>query len=84
MSEGSYNNDRLNQIEQQLEQQIQFNAELRTSFEISRNRDESRLAELAELRQTAEALLQVVQLHQRDIEVLAEAMRQHRSDGHGA
>jgi hypothetical protein len=38
----------------------------------------------AELRTTAELLLQTVQLHQQQIEVIAQAFRQHRSDGHGA
>ena len=61
---------RLDRIEAALENQIQVNAAMRTDLEVLRN--------------AAEALLQTAELHQQNIEILAEAMRRHRSDGHGA
>lgn len=75
--------ERLDRLEAMMENQFALNAELRTAIEILNNTAQSQRQETTELRRTAEALLQIVQLHQRDIEVLA-AFRQHRSDGHGA
>jgi len=61
---------RLDRIEAVLESQLQVNATLRTELEV--------------LKSAAEALLQTTELHQRNIEILADAMRRHRGDGHGA
>lgn len=75
---------RQEETQAQLDGQIPVIAELRTSIEVLRNTVESERAMTTELRQTAEALLGVAQVHQRDIEALANAFQQHRSDGHGA
>jgi chromosome segregation ATPase len=82
---------RQEETQAQLDGQIPVIAELRTSIEVLRNAIESeramtteQRAMTTELRQTAEALLGVAQIHQRDIEALASAFQQHRSDGHGA
>lgn len=56
-------------MDEHFEQQMQLNATLRTELEVLKN--------------AAEALLRTAELHQQNIEILAEAMR-HRSDGHGA
>lgn len=61
---------RLDRIEAVLENQIQVNAAMRTDLEVLKN--------------AAEALLRTAELHQQNIEILAEAMRRHRSDGHGS
>ncbi|MER3478301.1 MAG: hypothetical protein C4287_19855, partial [Leptolyngbya sp. ERB_1_2] len=53
-----------------LENQVQVNATLRIELEV--------------LKGAAEALLRTVELHQGNIEILAESMRCHRSDGNGA
>jgi hypothetical protein len=61
---------RFEQAEARFEQQMQLNAALRTDLEVQKN--------------TAETLLRIVEVHQQNIEILAEAIRQHRADGHGA
>ncbi|KAM3096945.1 hypothetical protein ACKFKG_09665 [Phormidesmis sp. 146-35] len=75
--------ERLDRLEAMMESQFALNAELRTAIEILNNTAQSQRQESAELRKTAEAFLQVVQRHQRDIELLT-TDRQHRSDRHGA
>lgn len=75
--------ERLDRIEAALEQQVEVNASLRTSIEVLNNSVETLRLGLADTRASVEALLQVATIHQRDIEALAELIRQHRSDGHG-
>lgn len=55
--------DRLDRIEAALDRQAAVNADLRTSVETLKN-------STTELRLTAEALLQTVQIHQQNFEVL--------------
>jgi chromosome segregation ATPase len=90
-SEGSGSGDRLDRIEaalerigQQLDSQVEVNASLRTSVEVLNNSAETLKLGLEETRASIEALLQIATIHQDDINVLAESIRQHRSDGHGA
>ncbi|MCC5636227.1 hypothetical protein LC593_10230 [Nostoc sp. CHAB 5844] len=61
--------DRLDRIEAALDRQLEVNAELRTS--------------IVELRATAEALLQTVQIHQQNFEVIVDEIRQMQSDIRG-
>ncbi len=63
-------------METHFDQQMQLNAAFRTELEVQKNAAEA-------LRSTAHTLLQIVQLHQQNIEVIAEAVLQHRADGHG-
>ncbi|MBE9014256.1 hypothetical protein IQ250_29125 [Pseudanabaenaceae cyanobacterium LEGE 13415] len=64
-------------IQQQYDNERQLIAELRTRQEVESQKT-------ASLRDAAEALLRTTELHQRNIEILADAIRRHRSDGHGA
>lgn len=87
----SEENSRLDRLEAAIENQFELNAALRTSIEIlnnavesQRQMIESQRQETVELRATAEALLQVAQIHQSNIELLTTEFRHHRSDGHGA
>ncbi|KAM3114100.1 hypothetical protein [Phormidesmis sp. 146-33] len=75
--------ERLDRLEAMMESQFALNAELRTAIEVLNNTAQSQRQESVELRKTAEALLQIVQRHQRDIEFLT-TDRQHRSDRPGA
>ena len=61
--------DRLDRIEATLDRQLEVNAEIRTS--------------VVELRATAEALLQTVQIHQQNFEVIVGEIRQMQSDIRG-
>jgi hypothetical protein len=71
------NQQRFEQIQQWYDNERQLIAEFRTQQTIQSQ-------QLVELRRTAELLLQTVQLHQDDINIIAQSIRQHRSDGHGA
>ena len=51
----------LERMQQRMDQQVELNAALRTDLEVLKN--------------AANALLQTVELHQNNIEILAEAMR---------
>ena len=88
---GKRMSERLDRIEAALEQQVGVNASLRTSVEIlklgledTRKSVEALKLGLEDTRKSVEALLQVATIHQGDIETLAQSIRQHRSDGHGA
>ncbi|MBX9257106.1 hypothetical protein H1Q63_24805 [Desmonostoc muscorum CCALA 125] len=61
--------DRLDRIEVALDRQLEVNAEVRTS--------------VVELRATAEALLQTVQIYQQNFEVIVGEIRQMQSDIRG-
>jgi chromosome segregation ATPase len=74
----------LERIGQQLDSQVEVNASLRTSVEVLNNSVETLKLGLEETRASIEALLQVATIHQSDINALAESIRQHRGDGHGA
>ena len=80
----SENNSRLDRIEAAINNQFALNAELRTSVEILNNAVETQRRETTELRSAVESLLQIAQIHQRDIELLTSEFRRDRSDGHGA
>ena len=56
----------LENLQQRLDNQVEVNAELRTS--------------VTELRTTAEALLQTVQIHQQNFEILAHETREQRAE----
>jgi chromosome segregation ATPase len=79
--------DRLDRIEaglenlkQRLDSQIEVNAELRTSVETLKNTTESLRNSVADFRVSAEALLATTQIHQQNFEVIAQEMRQMRTD----
>jgi hypothetical protein len=65
----THQSDRLDRIEAALDRQLEVNAEVRTS--------------VVELRATAEALLQAVQIHQQNFEVIVGEIRQMQSDIRG-
>ncbi len=75
---------RLDRIEAAIDSQFALNASLRTSIEILNNAVEGQRQETVELRSAVESLLQIVQIHQGNIELLTSEFRRHRSDGHGA
>lgn len=75
--------ERLDRIEAEIERQLAVNAELMTRQTVQANEIESLRLAIQELRSSAESLLEVAQVHQRGLEVLALEYRQHRSDGHG-
>ncbi len=71
-------------FDERIDREMQLLADLRTRQEIQSNQIEAQSLQISELRSTAAALLQIVQIHQQGIETMATEFRQHRSDGHGA
>lgn len=67
------NGDRLDRIEAALDRQVAVNAELRTSVETLKT-------STTELRATAEALLQVVTIHQQNFERLTTELNADRQE----
>ena len=71
-------------IQQWYDNERAIMADMRTRQEIQSNQIEAQSLQISELRTTAELLLQTVQLHQDNINIIAQSVRQHRSDGHGS
>lgn len=70
--------DRLDRIEAALDRQVAVNAELRTSVETLKNTTDSLQSTVADFRLSAEALLQVATIHQRNFEQLTNELNADR------
>ena len=75
--------ERLTQLEKALEDERLVVAELRASCQMLQESVDRQWGEIGELKEIAQSLLQTVQVQQRNIELMAEAMHRHRQDSHG-
>ncbi len=75
--------ERLAQLEKALDDERSVVAELRSSYLVLQQSVDRQWGEIGELKEIAQSLLQTVQVQQRNIELLAEAMQRQRKEGHG-
>ncbi len=76
--------DRLDHIDSALENQYGVNSHFKAEIEALKTTVKRQAAEITELRETAQSLLQVARIQQENLERLASEFQKHRQDGHGS
>jgi mevalonate kinase len=75
--------DRLDRIDSALENQYGVNSLVKKEIEALKATIKRQDADITELRETAQSLLQVAKIQQENLERLASELQKHRQDRHG-